>query len=125
MVISCALRFLSTESQHGPSTTINFEATHHIVLCFHIASRLLLLGVINALQNASGEYQSDLKSILCALDESQILSANLRACLHFAKEAKTAAFAVMKAARRGIDGGGLARVPNQPVIFVLLCIGSK
>ncbi|KAM7534426.1 hypothetical protein Aperf_G00000106198 [Anoplocephala perfoliata] len=117
VVISCALRFLSTESQQGPSASINFDATHHTVVCFHIASRLLLLGIIKALRSSSDEYQPDLEAISCALDESSMLSGNLSACLHFAKEAKTAAFVVMKAARRGIDGGGLARVPSQPMLI--------
>nr|CDS28138.1 conserved hypothetical protein [Hymenolepis microstoma] len=114
LILSTALTFLSSDDQQDSVSGNIYNATHHVQFCYHIAIQLLLKCAVRALQDNS---QSDLVSIMKALDESQVLNKNLGSGLYFAKEAKIAAFAVMKAARQGLKGGGLDRVPDQPALI--------
>ncbi|VDL27336.1 unnamed protein product [Hymenolepis diminuta] len=114
LILSTTLKFLSADDQQDSGSGNIYNATHHVQFCFHIAIKLLLKCAVQALKSNS---QSDLESILRALDESPVLNKNLSSSLYFAKEAKIAAFAVMKAARCGLKGGGLDRVPDQPTLI--------
>lgn len=121
LIMSTTLKFLSADDQQDSGSGNIYNATHHVQFCYHIAIKLLLKCAVQALKNNS---QSDVDSILRALDESPVLNKNLSSSLYFAKEAKIAAFAVMKAARCGLKGGGLERVPDQPVRISSLLLMS-
>ncbi|VDO03376.1 unnamed protein product [Rodentolepis nana] len=114
LILSTALNFLSSDDQQDSVSGNIYNATHHVQFCYHIAIKLLLKCTVRVLQDNS---QLDLMSIMRALDESQVLNKNLSSSLYFAKEAKISAFAVMKAARHGLKGGGLDRVPDQSALI--------
>ena len=111
-ILLASLAFLCAASrqQAALAACSSLDSTHHLVLCFHLALRLLLRVATVALNSTD---LASVELIVRAVQTNAVLAENLANCLSYAEEAKVAASVVVKAAR--CEGGGLARVPHQPM----------
>ncbi|VDK22739.1 unnamed protein product [Taenia asiatica] len=119
-ILSCSLQFLSTDLRHYFTKPVAADALQYQVVCPYIAGRLLLQAGILSLQGLQRNWEEgliNLNRIVEELERNEALSENLKNSWQYAKDAKVAATTVVKRNASGVTGGGLARMPKQPMVI--------
>nr|CDS24352.1 hypothetical protein EgrG_000319200 [Echinococcus granulosus] len=119
-ILNCSLQFLSTDLRHYFTKPVAADALQYQVVCPYIAGRLLLQAGILSLRGLGQDLKEGLRNlnrIVEELEENEALSENLKNSWQYAKDAKVAAPVVVKGNAGGITGGGLARMPKQPMVI--------